>query len=271
MRSEVVCPNDRRLARPENFKEEFKVSVSGKIIVITGAGSGLGRALATGLVQRGATVIGLGSRDSSLSETASLIGNDRFSSHVVDVSEAAAVTGFVQLIVKQFGRIDVLINNAAVYPKTSFLEQDADSWMRAIAVNLGGVANCCRAVLPLMMRQGSGRIINVGSYADLAPIPNSSAYAASKGGVRALTKAIGADLGGAYPDVICVEWIPGHLNTQMSDFTGMDPAVCVEWALKIINLPPGRTKSLIFEGDHEVIPIKRLKTRVKEKLMFWRH
>ncbi|OGC91562.1 MAG: hypothetical protein A2W25_03580 [candidate division Zixibacteria bacterium RBG_16_53_22] len=238
--------------------------------MVTGAGSGLGRALAVGLTQRGATVIGLGSRDSSLSDTESLIENNRFSCHVVDVSESEAVTNIVQQIVGQFGRIDVLINNAAVYPKVSFLDQDADSWMRTIAVNLGGVANCCRAALPFMMRQGSGCIINVGSYADLAPIPNSSAYAASKGGLHALTKAIGADLGGAYPDILCVEWIPGPMKTRMSNFTGTDPAACVDWAIKIINLPPGRSKSVTFEKDQEHVPKKTLASRVKGKLMFWR-
>ena len=247
------------------------MSVSSKIIVVTGAGSGLGRALAVGLTQREATVIGLGSRDSSLSETESLTRNNRFIRHVVDVSQATAVTNVIEQIVEQFGRIDVLINNAAIYPKVSFLEQDAESWMHTIAINLGGVANCCRAVLPLMMRQGCGHIINVGSFADLAPIPKSSAYAASKGGLRALTKAIRADLGDTYPGIICVEWIPGHLNTQMSNYTGMDPAVCVEWALKIINLPPGRSKSIIFEEDHELIPRKQLLSRVKEKILFWRH
>lgn len=246
------------------------MSINGKIIVITGAGSGLGRALAAGLVQRGATVIGLGSREAPLRETASLIGDGRFTWNAADVSDSSQVTQALQQIAGKFGRIDVLINNAAVYPKASFLEQDAGSWMRVIAVNLGGVANCCRAVLPLMMRQGSGRIINVGSFADLAPIPNSSAYAASKGGLRALTKAIGADLGSRYPDIICVEWIPGHLNTQMSDFTGMDPAVCVEWALKIINLPPEGRNAMIFEGNHEHVPPKSLKSRIKQKLMFWR-
>jgi len=246
------------------------VSVGGKIILVTGAGSGLGRALAVGLSQRGATVIGLGSRDSSLAETESLIENNRFSRYVVDVSESAAVTNVVKQIVGQFGRIDVLINNAAIYPKVSFLEQDADSWMRTIAVNLGGVANCSRAVLPFMMRQGSGRIINVGSYADLAPILNSSAYAASKGGLHALTKAIGADLCGSYPDILCVEWIPGPMKTQMSDFTGTDPVVCVDWALKIINLPPRRTRSIIFEKDQEHVPKKTLASRVKGELMFWR-
>lgn len=244
--------------------------VSGKIIIVTGAGSGLGRALSIGLTQRGATVIGLGNRDTTLAETESLAGINRFSRFVVDVSDAAGVSSVVQQIVGKFGRIDVLINNAAVYPKAGFLDQDAESWMRTIAVNLGGVANCCRAVLPSMMRQGNGRIINVGSYADLAPIPNSSAYAASKGGLHALTKAIGADLGGAYPDILCIEWIPGPMKTQMSDFTGTDPVACVDWALKIINLPPGRTRSVIFEKDQEHAPGKSLVSRVKRKLMFWR-
>ncbi|MCR4303438.1 MAG: SDR family oxidoreductase [Gallionella sp.] len=239
--------------------------------MVTGAGSGLGRALSIGLTQRGATVIGLGSRDSTLAETESLAVINRFSRIMVDVSDAAAVTNIVQQIVGKFGRIDVLINNAAVYPKAGFLDQDAESWMRTIAVNLGGVANCCRAVLPSMMRQGSGRIINVGSYADLAPIPNSSAYAASKGGLHALTKAIGADLGGAYPDILCIEWIPGPMKTQMSDFTGTDPVACVDWALKIINLPPGRTRSIIFEKDQEHVPRKSLASWMKRKLMFWRH
>lgn len=260
------------LSGPRNLGRSrgFRVTISDKIVVITGAGSGLGRALAMGFVQRGATVIGLGRSDASLSETGSLIGNNRFSRHAVDVSEAESVTKVVEAIVEQFGRIDVLINSAAVYPKISFLEQDAESWMKTIAINLGGVANCCRAVLPLMIRQGRGRIINVGSFADRAPIPCSSAYAASKGGLRALTKAIGADLGEAYPDITCFEWIPGHLNTQMSNFTGMDPAVCVDWALQIISLPPGGPNAMIFHEDHEYVPIKSLRSRVKEKLMFWR-
>jgi len=241
-----------------------------KIIVITGAGSGLGRALAVGLVQRNATVVGIGNRESTLQETGSLISNVRFIWYTVDVSDAAQVTNIIQAVAEKFGRVDVLINCAAVYPKISFLDQDSESWMRTMAINLGGVANCCRAVLPIMIRNGQGRIINVGSFADLAPIPHSSAYAASKGGLRALTKAIGADLGDDYPNIICVEWIPGHLNTRMSDFTGMDPAVCVEWASHIINLHPGDRNTMIFEEDHEHVPPKSLISRIKEKLMFWR-
>jgi NAD(P)-dependent dehydrogenase (short-subunit alcohol dehydrogenase family) len=239
------------------------------IVVLTGAGSGLGRVLAAGLVERGATVVGLGRHAESLSETATLIDNDRFSWQVLDVSEMAAVSRAVNAIAERFGKIDVLINNAAVYPKISFIEQDADSWMQSIAINLGGPANCCRAVLPYMLRQARGRIINVGSFADLAPIANSSAYAASKGALRALTKAIGSELADQFPDIVCIEWIPGHLNTQMSDYTGMDPAVCVDWAIDIIEMPANGC-ARIFQGNHEHLPAKSIKTRVKERLMFWR-
>ena len=246
------------------------MDVSNKIIVITGAGSGLGRALAAGLVKGNATVIGLGRNKSNLLQTESLINNSRFIWYEADVSDASSVTDVVKSIADRFGRIDVLVNNAAVYPRVNFLSQDAESWMNTIAINLGGVANCCRAVLPYMTNQQYGRIINVGSFADLAPIPNSSAYAASKGGLRALTKAIRADLGSKYPNIICVEWIPGHLNTQMSDFTGMDPAACVDWAIKIINLPSERLSSMIFEEDHELVPSKSLMSRIKDKFMFWR-
>lgn len=246
------------------------MGLEGRIVVITGAGSGLGRALAIGLAAKGATVIGLGRHEEPLAETAARVPGGHFVARTVDVSDAEAVTRTIQEMAQRFGRIDVLVNNAAVYPKESFLEQDAQSWMQAIAINVGGVANGCRAVLPLMMERGYGRILNVGSFADRAPIPRSSAYAASKGAVRALTKAIAADLSDRYPDILCLEWIPGHLNTQMSDFTGIDPAVCVDWAAELIALPAGPPNTRIFEGNREQRPPKSLRARLKEKLFFWR-
>lgn len=246
------------------------MTVADKVIVITGAGSGLGRALAVGLAGRGATVIGLGRREPLLSETQALARGSRFSPQVVDVSDAAGVDKAMHAIAAQFGRIDVLFNNAAVYPKLGFLEQDAQSWMETIAVNVGGVANCCRAVLPTMIRQGSGRIVNVGSFADKAPIARSSAYAASKGALHALTKAIAADLGDAHPGITCFEWIPGHLKTQMSDFTGMDPGVCVEWAARIISLPSAGPRSRTFEGDQEQVARRSLRSRILRRLSFGR-
>jgi len=244
------------------------VTAQGRITVITGAGAGLGRALAVGLAQRGWAVVGLGRRAAALEETRAAAGAN-FEGQVADVADAAAMDAAVAAVAARHGRIDVLINNAAVYPKEGFLEQGARDWMQVMAINVGGVANGCRAVLPLMMRQGTGCIINVGSFADKAPIARSSAYSASKGAVRALTKAIAADLGGAYPGIALYEWIPGSLNTQMSEFTGMDPAVCVDWVVNLVERPasPG---ARIFEENEEHLPPKGLKERLLGRLLFWR-
>lgn len=237
---------------------------------MTGAGSGLGRALAIGLVERGAIVIGFGRHETSLSETAAAATISGFTTHVVDVSDSDAVNRAVQQVIGQFGKIDVLFNCAAVYPKTSFLEQDAEDWMATLAINVGGVANCCRAVLPHMIEKKSGRIINVGSFADRAPIPCSSAYAASKGALHALTKAMAADLGESCSEIVFVEWIPGHINTRMSDYTGLDPSACVDWAIKTIVAPSGRSNVMMFVQDREFAPAPSRISRIKAKLMFWR-
>jgi NAD(P)-dependent dehydrogenase (short-subunit alcohol dehydrogenase family) len=246
------------------------VSICGQIVVLTGAGSGIGRALAIGLTKKGAIVIGLGRHAASLSETSGAIGSDRFSTYVVDVADPKAVTTMVQRVIGQFGRIDVLFNCAAVYPKLGFLDQDAGSWMETLAINIGGVANCCRAVLPHMIRQRAGRIVNVGSFADRTPIPCSSAYAASKGALHALTKAMAADLRDSCPEIVFVEWIPGHINTQMSDHTGMDPSACVDWALNAVVAPRRLSNAMMFVQDREHAPALSRGSRIKAKLMFWR-
>jgi NAD(P)-dependent dehydrogenase (short-subunit alcohol dehydrogenase family) len=241
-----------------------------KVILVTGAGSGLGRALAAGFVTSGAVVVGIGRHEASLSETSDAIRNSRFSVSTADVSDFNAVTRVVQQAIGQYGKIDVLFNCAAVYPKTSFLEQEAKDWMETLAINVGGVANCCRAVLPHMIRQKSGRILNVGSFADRAPIPCSSAYAASKGALHALTKAMAADLDDSCPEIVFVEWIPGHINTRMSDYTGLDPSVCVDWAINTIVAPRGRSNAMVFVQDRELAPAPSRLSRIKSRLMFWR-
>jgi NADP-dependent 3-hydroxy acid dehydrogenase YdfG len=144
-------------------------------------------------------------------------------------------------------------------------------WLNVIRINLGGVSNCCKMVLPSMISAGFGRIYNLGSFADHEPIKNSGAYSCSKGGVHALTKSIARDIEELDLDIEVHEWIPGHLKTRMSNFTGIDPSVSASWGVRIAKGEiRASSKCVLFENDHEWIPPKRLKQRIKEKLLFWR-
>jgi len=230
--------------------------------MITGVGSGLGRALAVAFAERGSRVIGVARREQTLHETAALVSAELFTGHVADVADFDAM----KAIVEQHDPIDILFNNAAVYPRVSFLDESPAEWARGIDTNVNGVANVCKAVLPGMIAAGYGRIYNVGSFADLAPIADSAAYSASKGAVRALTKAIAADVQALDADIEVHEWVPGHLKTQMSEFTGIDPAIAAEWGVQLASIEHARTPNCIFENDHEWLPPKRLKQRIKDKL-----
>jgi NAD(P)-dependent dehydrogenase (short-subunit alcohol dehydrogenase family) len=244
--------------------------LAGKVVMITGVGSGLGRALSQAFAANGCTVVGIARREETLRETEALVASAHFFGHIADVANFTEVEGVVAHCLANHARVDILFNNAAIYPKINFLDEPPDMWRRTIDVNVNGVANCCKAVLPAMIEAGSGRIYNVGSFADLTPIPDSAAYSASKGAVRALTKAIAQDLQHLEADIEVHEWIPGHLNTQMSGYTGIDPGEAALWAVDLASMSHARTRNCIFVNDKEWLPPKGLRRRIKEKLMFWR-
>ena len=242
-----------------------------KVVVVTGASGGLGAALVRRFVDEGAMVAGIARSKESLDALAESIESDRFSSYVADVSNIDQIDKAVSEIIERYQKIDFLFNNAAVYPKINFLEESPQDWLDAINVNLGGISNCTKAVLPVMLESGFGRIYNLGSFADINPIANSAAYSCSKGGVHALTKAIAADIAELNADVEIHEWIPGHLNTQMSDYTGIDPDISAGWAVEIATGKIKASKNnTIFENNREWQPPQRLKQRIKNKLMFWK-
>jgi NAD(P)-dependent dehydrogenase (short-subunit alcohol dehydrogenase family) len=227
------------------------------VVVVTGANGGLGQALTKVFVDHGAYVAAIGRQSEPV-----VPASPNFSYWQSDVADASRVAATFTAIRKRFGCIDVLFSNAAVYPKASFLEQDPADWVATIATNVNGVAFCCRAALQIMLEQSKGRIYCVGSFADLAPIPKSAAYAASKGAVRALVKGIAADLHGVTADVQIHEWIPGHLKTRMSDYTGMDPLVAARWALQMVLADSASENGTIFEENREWKPPERLRTRL---------
>lgn len=238
-----------------------------RVLIVTGAGGGLGRALAQEAVRRGDTVIGIGRDEAGLTNTGALIGSDRYEPETVDVSHYADLDAAVRRIFERHGRVDALFCNAAVYPRVSLIDQDPSDWMKVLAINVGGVMASIRAVLPAMMAEARGRIVVVGSFADMAPIPESSAYSVSKGALHSLVRAVVAELAGDFPDILVNEWVPGALRTKMGIPEGYDPAEAARWGMDLLDLPAGGPSGRIFDRDQLVEPPQSLKRRILRKLL----
>jgi len=208
-------------------------SLENMVVAITGAGGGLGKALVKRFAAEGCYVASIVRSSESYEELREEFGSDKFSAYIADVADPEQTSNVFAEIIGKNGKVDILFNNAAVYPRINFLDETAQEWLDAIATNLGGVSNCSKSVLPVMINNGFGRIYNLGSFADLDPIANSAAYSCSKGGVHGLTKAIAADIAELNVDVEVHEWNPGHMNTRMSDYTGIDPDISAQWAVEI--------------------------------------
>jgi NAD(P)-dependent dehydrogenase (short-subunit alcohol dehydrogenase family) len=238
----------------------------GKVVVVTGAGSGIGRGIAAGFCRDGAQVVGLGRTRSTLEETARRYGGGRMHVVVGDAASAEDVDRLFREVRARFGRTDILINNAAVYPKVSFLESSMTEWARVMEVNVVGVARCCHLALPGMLERGYGRVVNVGSMAWKAPLPQSSSYAASKAALRALTRAIAAEIDHErYPNVLVNELLPGIFRTSMSE-GGEDPMSAYDHVRTVAALPSGGPHGQTFEKSALQPEDERLKTRAKRIL-----
>lgn len=238
------------------------------IAIVTGAGGGLGRALAVELMARGMAVAGIGRDGAALAQTAGQ-GGGRFVALVADVADPAAVEA-------AFARLDaeglvprILINNAAVYDHADFLTAPPAYLDHAMAVNFGGTVTCTRAALQRMVQAGGrGRIVNVATFADLAPLPGSMAYSVSKGAARIFTRALVADIGDRLPDIVVNDWIPGALATRMGIADGIAPETAARWGAALALWHDRSLQGATFERDREVIAPRSLKRRIKDRLLF---
>ncbi|QHQ37263.1 SDR family NAD(P)-dependent oxidoreductase [Algicella marina] len=235
--------------------------------VITGAGAGLGRALSLRLAAAGLTVAGLGRRLEPLEETGAA-ADGRFVPIVADVADAAAVRAAFAQIDTLGGDIAILINNAAIYERFDFLAEPPEVYMRSVNVNLGGTIACCHQALSRMVERGNGRIVNVTTFADLAPLPGSSAYSVSKGAGRIFTRALIADMGDRFPDIVINDWIPGALATQMGIADGIVPEQAAAWGAELALQHDRSLMGTLFDRDREVLPPRSLKGRIRDLVLF---
>src|SRR6201994_4636938 len=182
-----------------------------KIAIVTGAGQGIGKAIAGKLAAEGATVVVTDLDEANAKEAATAWPGAVAIS--TDATARQAVQAMAGRVVQQFGRIDVLVNNAGWDKASPFAESEPADWDRAIAVNLYGVLHACKAVVPVMAAQGGGAIVNLGSDAGRVGSSGEAVYSAAKGGVIALTKTLARELARHGVNVNCV--CPGPTDTEL--------------------------------------------------------
>ncbi len=191
--------------------------LDGKIAIVTGAGQGIGRGIAEKLAAEGATVVVTDVNDVTAKETAREIGG--VGVHA-DVTSRESIDSMVAQVHRQFGRIDVLVNNAGWDKASPFVDSEPADWDRVIAINLYGVLHTCKAVLPIMAGQGSGAVVNLGSDAGRVGSSGEAVYSAAKGGVIAFTKATAREMARHQVNVNCV--CPGPTDTALFASMGGD-------------------------------------------------
>jgi len=189
-----------------------------KVAVVTGAQRGFGKASAIALAKEGATIVAvdMGKDIEGIASEIKQMGQKAIGL-IADITSPEQIKNMVNTAIDAFGRIDILVNNAGILPRRSFLwEADDNDWRKTIEVNLIGTYNMTKAVLPLIIKNGKGRVINLSSVSGKNGSPTSSAYCASKHGIIGLTRTLAMELSLLGLTEITINAIcPGVGNTEM--------------------------------------------------------
>ena len=189
----------------------MQIDLRDRVVVVTGAARGIGAGIAASFAEEGCEVVRLDLEGGGFPE--------RDGDLVCDVADEAAVQDVVRRIASRSGRIDVLVNNAGVNLEGPLETIEDAAWRRLFDINVGGVFRMCKAVVPVMQRQRSGRILNAASFAAIVPSVHSAAYAASKAAVVQLTRVLASELG-PYGATVNA-YAPGMVPTGINGFAEM--------------------------------------------------
>jgi NAD(P)-dependent dehydrogenase (short-subunit alcohol dehydrogenase family) len=237
-------------------------SFDGKVIALTGAGSGIGRALALNLAEKGA-VLALADKDGDgLAETKRLLGNRPASVTVLDVTDTDALVAWIEGAAAEFGHLDGIINNAGLTVVAPFAETPRGDFDRVMAVNFGAVVEGCRAAIPHLRRSKQAWLVNISSVFGMMGYPSQSAYNASKFAVRGLTEALYLELRQSDPHIAVIRVHPGGVKTNVAanakrvgptaeQYSAADVAAEFEKAAKTT---PEQAAAIIVEGMEKRAP-----------------
>ncbi len=232
--------------------------LEGKVAVITGGNAGIGEAVAKRFALEGASVVVTGRRQQELDRVVKIVreSNGRALAVAGSVTDEAHAHDVVRKTIDSFGRIDVLVNNAGIGEFGKRLHEiDDATWDKIFDINLTGVFRMTRAIVPQMLKQGSGSIVNISSVASVVGIPGLSAYSASKGGLDALTRAVAIDY--AKDGIRCNVVNPALIDTPMAAPLMANPemlqSILGQYAIRRAGTPEEVAGMVLYLASDEAI------------------
>jgi short-subunit dehydrogenase len=226
------------------------MKVDDKVLVVTGAGSGIGREVTLEALRRGAKVAACDINETTLSETARLAAaDDRISTHVLNVADKAAVEALPAAVVERFGAVDGIVHCAGIIqPFVRLKDLDYAAIDRVFAVNWGGTLYLTKTFLPMLLARPEGHIVNVSSMGGFLPVPGQTVYGASKAAVKLFTEGLHSECAGTNVHVTVV--FPGAVATNITKNSGVEIPVSGADAEKMARkiMPADKAARLILDG-----------------------
>jgi NAD(P)-dependent dehydrogenase (short-subunit alcohol dehydrogenase family) len=194
----------------------IKYDLNNRVAVVTGGAQGFGLAITERFIEAGAKVLIWDIDENAAKEAIDKVKSENLSHQVVDVTNFEIINKNLEEVEKKYGKIDIFVNNAGIAGmNTTVAEYPLDEWKKVMNLNLNSVFYCCKAVVPFMLKNDYGRIVNIASIAGKEGNPNASAYSTSKAGVIGLTKSLGKELAQKNIAVNCVT--PAAAKTRIFD------------------------------------------------------